>query len=265
MPELPEVETARRMAHAQVVGHRIVTAKAARDTIVFDGASPRAFAAAVRGRTVTGTDRRGKYQWLELDTRPWPVFHFGMTGDFHVLREGDASPRFAKCELVFDHGVRVVMTDPRRLGRIRLAMDPLAEPPVSRLGFDVLLQLPSARRFASLLRERKAPIKAVLLDQSFAAGVGNWIADEALYQAGLDPRRRACDVSEAEAARLRSRLRSIVQHACAVGADDARFPQTWLFHHRWGRVAGSAVHGGHVIEHITVGGRTTAWVPGKQQ
>ena len=62
-----------------------------------------------------------------------------------------------------------------------------SEPPISLLGFDALLELPPPARFAGLLAERGAPIKALLLDQAFAAGVGNWIADEVLYQARIAP------------------------------------------------------------------------------
>ena len=83
------------------------------------------------------------------------------------------------------------MTDGRRLGRILLRDDPQAEPPVAKLGFDPLLAMPPPKRFSELIRARGANVKSLLLDQSFAAGVGNWIADEVLYQAGIDPRRRA--------------------------------------------------------------------------
>src|SRR5207249_1647043 len=117
--------------------------------------------------------------------------------------------------------------------------DPRAEPPISELGFDALWGLPPPARFAELLAERSAPIKAVLLDQSFAAGVGNWIADEVLYQARIAPSRRTRTLSRDEAARLRKALRSVLAVAVAAKADGDRFPRTWLFHHRWDRNAGA--------------------------
>ena len=135
------------------------------------------------------------------------------------------------------------------------------EPPIANLGFDPLLDPPSPAEFEGRLRARHAVVKGVLLDQSFAAGVGNWIADEILYQAGIDPRKRANELSLPEVRRVRKKLQDIISFAINVGADDEKFPGTWLFHYRWGKKAAKDGRGKR-IEFITVGGRTTAWVPG---
>ena len=125
--------------------------------------------------------------------------------------------------------------------------------------------MPPPKRFCELIRARGANVKSLLLDQSFAAGVGNWIADEVLYQAGIDPRRRAPSLTDAEARRLRVRLAAIVKRAVNANADDARYPRSWLFHRRWGKRADARTTRGDRIEHLTIGGRTTAWVPAAQQ
>ena len=279
MPELPEVEAARVLARRVALGRRITRVWCAGDPIVFEARRPTQVRRALLGRRVRGVGRHGKHLWLELDRRPWPCFHFGMAGGFRAPRArgarlvasgkrdtGDAwPPRFAKLRLTFDDGGELVMTDARRLGRIRLRADPRAEPPVSELGFDALLGLPAPARFADLLAGRSAPIKALLLDQSFAAGVGNWIADEALYQARIAPLRRAHSLSRAEARRLRAALRSVVRTAVAARADSDRFPRSWLFHHRWGRDAGAVTARGERIRHDTIAGRTAAWVPAVQR
>ena len=126
----------------------------------------------------------------ELDRRPWPCFHFGMTGSFVVrgvaapvyksfaVDESTWPPRFCKLELELSGGGAVAFADARRFARIRLQADPPAEAPVSELGWDALLDPPTPEAFAAALSRRGAPIKAVLLDQSFSAGVGNWVADE---------------------------------------------------------------------------------------
>jgi formamidopyrimidine-DNA glycosylase len=127
----------------------------------------------------------------------------------------------------------------------------------------VLEGLPPAVTLAELLRRRRAPIKAVLLDQSLFAGVGNWIADEALYQAAIAPHRPAATLPLADVSRLRARLLAVVRRAVAVGADSERFPRGWLFHRRWDvRPAAGAPER---IVRETIAGRTAAWVPGRQK
>src|SRR5206468_3553184 len=82
--------------------------------------SPRRVAAALRGRRVSAVGRKGKHLWLELDRRPWPAFHFGMSGSFRVYGPDAERPRYWKLELEADDGARLALRDPRRLGRIRL-------------------------------------------------------------------------------------------------------------------------------------------------
>lgn len=265
MPELPEVERARKLAERTLVGRRIRSVASVRDSIVYDGATPRKFASALRDRTVLTVKRKGKYLWFELDRRPWPGFHLGMTGAFVVYRAKSGRPRFWKVELLTDDGTRLAMRNARRLGRIRLHDDPEREPPVCRLGFDALLAMPPPAPFAVLVRRRNTSIKALLLDQSFAAGVGNWIADEVLFHARIAPARRASDLSPREIQRLRTKLGYIVRRAVEVNADKDRFPRTWLFHRRWGKNSDAVTAGGCRIIHETIAGRTTAWVPALQR
>jgi formamidopyrimidine-DNA glycosylase len=279
MPELPEVERSRRIAAAIAVGRRIVDVRCADDAILFERVAPARFRKALVGRRVLAVKRHGKHLWFELDRRPWPCMHFGMTGGFHTAPGGprirlkshpekpDATwpPRFTKLHLVFDDGAELVLADARRLGRVRLREDPATEPPISLLGFDAHRALPSLPRFRELVKARGAPLKALLLDQSFAAGVGNWIADEVLYQARLDPRRVARSLSDAEIARLRNALKKVIDTSVRLSNDSDRYPRGWLFHRRWGKNPRAVTRTGEQIRHITLGGRTTAWVPSLQR
>lgn len=276
MPELPEVEHYRRVAEAVAVGRTIDAVVCADDPIVIEGTTGAAVQRALAGRRVTGTGRHGKHLWLELDTRPWLTLHFGMTGMVLSPSEiplalvsgidGGASwpPRFTKLLLRLDDGGELAFTNARRLGRVRLRDDPRREPPISRLGFDPLLEMPRPAAFVERVLRREIAIKALLLDQGFAAGVGNWMADEALYQARIDPRRGAGELGEAEIRRLRRALGQIVTAAVAVDARSADYPRSWLFHHRWGKRAG-VLHRGQRVEHLEIAGRTTAWVPARQR
>ncbi len=265
MPELPEVEYARQLAERMLAGRRIAGVATVDDRIVYAGVTPRRFAAALRNREVRAVHRRGKHLWMELDRRPWPAFHFGMTGAFRVYHRVADRPRFWKLELLMDDGTRLAMRNARRLGRIRLLDDPPSERPICELGFDPLLNLPDPARLAKMLARRKGPIKGILLNQGFAAGVGNWVADEVLFQAGVAPQRRGCDLRPEEVRRLRTRLRTIVVKAVAVDADSSRFPKSWLFHHRWGKNHEAETARGEPIAFDTIAGRTTAWVPGVQR
>jgi formamidopyrimidine-DNA glycosylase len=264
MPELPDVEAARRVAERALRGKRIAEAYVAADPIVFDGASSRRVASALRGRRVRAVRRKGKYLWLELDRRPWPVMHFGMTGSLRVYDDAAERPRFWKLELVAEDGTRLAMRDVRRFGRIRLRRDPAGEPPVSLLGFDPLEGVPPVAELRKLLARRKAPIKAVLLDQTVFAGVGNWIADEVLFQAGIRPHRPAAGLSAAEVQRLRSRLRAIIARSVAVDAESERFPRSWLFHRRWYGGESTTARAEAIVRE-TIAGRTAAWVPARQR
>jgi len=259
MPELPEVETSRREVTRAAKGHIIENVFVSDDRIVFDGIAPRTFANKMKGRKVVGSDRRGKQYWLELDKPPFPVFHYGMTGWMHVYKDKSERPRFCKMELLLDNGTRIGYRDPRRLGRIRLRKDPLTEPPISNLGFDPVHDMAELALFVEIFAKRKAPVKAVLLDQKFCAGIGNWIADEILYQAKIDPRKPTNQLTPVETKRIRKKLEDIITFAIKVGADDSKFPRTWLFHYRWGKKAAKDGKG-NPIEFIRVGGRTTAWV-----
>jgi formamidopyrimidine-DNA glycosylase len=275
MPELPEVEAARVTAQRVAAGRRIVAVWCADDPIVLES-SPARLRRALLGRRVVRAGRHGKHLWLELDRRPWLLVHFGMSGGLYTpgrgvrLRSSGSRdwrvgwpPRFTKLRLTFDDGGELAIADARRLGRIRLRDDPRHQPPLSLLGFDALTELPPPARFRALLAARAAPLKAVLLDQSFAAGVGNWVADEVLYQARLAPRRLARALSAAEAARLRSALRRVLATAVRAGSDSERYPRGWLFHRRWDR--GLTTRRGEPIRHETIAGRTAAWVPTRQR
>ena len=163
MPELPEVEDWRQLAEAAARGRRVASVYAARDEIVLDRVTPARLRRALSGARIEAAHRRGKYLWLELDRRPWPLFHFGMSGSLRRYRNAKERPSYTKLELTLDSGERVAFRNVRRLGRLRLLQDPESEPPVSRLGPDPLLDLQTNRELLELFARRKAPVKALLL------------------------------------------------------------------------------------------------------
>jgi len=159
-----------------------------------------------------------------------------------------------------------------RLGRLRLRTDPEHEEPWRSLAPDALLEPLSRERAADVCRATSACIKALLLDQSkLISGVGNWVADEVLFQAAIHPAARCNTLSDAQMNKLTTALHDVVSVAVGVNADAGAFPGTWLFHHRWGkggksnavpRVPGA---NGGPISWLTVGGRTSAVVIARQR
>jgi formamidopyrimidine-DNA glycosylase len=287
MPELPEVETIRRQLEKACVRKRIQSVFVdEKDRFVFRKNRPQAVKKALLDARIRKVRRRGKYFWFELNRKPWILFHLGMTGNIeirgkesyrkawggkaiwegreHLLSNGP-HPRFCRLFFELSDGGAIAFTDPRRFGRIQLVEDPLHEPPLNKLGPDPLEDFPNLRALQKLLSGRKAPIKSLLLDQHLFAGVGNWIADEVLYQAGISPHRLARDLSLAEIKELRAKTLKVIRQAVRLDADYSRYPDFWLFHDRWGKRKEAYTSRGYEIRHDTIGGRTSAWVPALQK
>ncbi|KAK7041782.1 hypothetical protein VNI00_009071 [Paramarasmius palmivorus] len=288
MPELPEeVERAANQLKRIGLGKKIQQVEANEDNIVFSETTAEEFTAEITGRTIMDVKRYGKTFYIELDgTGKFPVLHFGMTGMLQVRGElamyyketprkatTDWPPRFVKFILhLFDEETNttteVAFLDARRLGRIRLRTSPSTEPPISELGFDPILCMPTLDDFSELVLKRSCPIKALLLDQSFSAGIGNWVADEVLYHSRVHPEQRSNTLSEEQLTSLHLHIQSVCQTAISVDADDSKFPETWLFKHRWGKGKGKGTGPGlklpdgrpATLQWITVGGRTSAFI-----
>jgi formamidopyrimidine-DNA glycosylase len=281
MPELPEVEAARRLLERTLVGRRIQGAECAPDEIVLMGGPAQAVTERLEGAAVEGIGRHGKTFWISLEGRGAVCGHLGMSGSVAQV-EGEATtavnykqnkgggvgpdgrPKYLKLWLPVE-GMAAAMMDPRRLARIWPADEPMTHPKLAGLGPDAYLNLPDAPDFRAALAKRRTPIKALLLNQTFLAGIGNWIADEVLFHAEIAPARHAASLSQSEAERLRMAIHHVLELACRAEADYMKFPMSWLFHSRWGGSKGEQVHDGHRIIRETIGGRTTAWAPDKQK
>ncbi|KAI0733938.1 AtMMH-1 [Fomitopsis betulina] len=294
MPELPEVERAAKLVREIALGNRIADVETTEDSIVYSGTSHNEFADAVRGRHVTNVGRYGKVFYMGLDGEgKMPVLHFGMTGMLQVkgqlakyYRETprkattDWPPKFMKYRLTLlskfilhiensaTHEItELAFLDARRLGRIRLCASPLTEPPISALGFDPILSMPDFDWFKQAALKRSCPIKALLLNQSFSAGVGNWVADEILYHARVHPEERCSGLDGSQLQALHTQISEICRIAVEANADDTQFPGDWLFKHRWdkgkkGKKQELKLPDGKpaTIKWVTVGGRTSAFV-----
>lgn len=208
MPELPEVETVAADLRPHLVGRTIIRCDLRFPTIVRHP-EPEAFIDAVVGMRITSVGRRGKYILIRLVEDLVLVVHLGMSGQLRLVEPATSLAAHTHAVFDLDDGSQLRYTDPRRFGRLLLgteadllsarAMPPLGPEPIDpTFGADDLYQ-----RF----RNRKALIKAVLLDQSTIAGVGNIYADESLYRARVRPDRVARSLSRGSVRRLHEALR----------------------------------------------------------
>jgi formamidopyrimidine-DNA glycosylase len=271
MPELPEVETARRLIADRALHRRIADVDDS-DTFVCRPHSPGQLREALTGRTLTGVGRRGKTMWCETSgigesPEPGPDLgiHLGMSGRIVVVspdgqaaegggpRRRAARPHRAAWDrfaLEFADGGRLVLVDPRRLGRVRL------DPDLDALGPDAGQVTPE--EFRSLILKGTIAVKARLLDQSKIAGIGNLLADEVLWQARVPPSARVNTLGGRDADRLYRALQSALRSAIARGGAHtgdmipARHP------------GGTCPRCGAPMRHGTVGGRSTWWCSREQ-
>ncbi|HEX2062858.1 MAG TPA: DNA-formamidopyrimidine glycosylase family protein [Acidimicrobiales bacterium] len=259
MPELPEVETYRRLAQG-ALGRTVAEVGAPDAWFLKGGLDAPAVRAALLGRRFTRARRLGKLLLLDTDDGPVLGLRFGMTG--RLLVDGRAGvedlvyasprdvPAWDRFAVRFADGGDLRLRDPRRLGGV------LLDPDESRLGTDVTELTPGALRRAL---ESTVALKARLMDQARIAGVGNLVADEALWRAGLDPRRPAGSLDRAELRRLHRHLRRTVDDLIARGGSHtgdlapARRP------------GGFCPRDGTPLQRATVGGRTTWWCPAHQR
>jgi formamidopyrimidine-DNA glycosylase len=222
LPELPEVETIRRQLAPVVEGMRVAAVEVVDDKWVLPLA-PADFERALTGRSASALDRRGKYFVLRLKDGGALVMHLRMTGNLLYIGESDPMPeKHVRGQLWLESSRgaargSLIFTDPRRFGTAELLTSDEAVDDyfAGRLGPEPFDDDFSGEYLKSKLRGRKTPIKAVLLDQSVVAGVGNIYADEALHCASVAPHKRAARVTLAQA----ELLAEAVRDALSAGID----------------------------------------------
>ena len=265
MPELPEVESARAVISHGALGRRIVDVDDS-DTFVCRPHAPGEIRAALVGRTLTAVHRRGKSMWCETsEDGPVLGIHLGMSGkivivgtdgsevdggDYWERGRAAGDHRYTRFSLSFADRGALLLVDPRRLGRVRL------DPPVDGLGPDAA-DITRAQ-FRAAFASGTAPVKARLLDQNAIAGIGNLLADQALWLAKIYPRRPVRELTRNDVNRLyRAVLASV---ASAVGAGGVHTLSVIPYR----RPGALCPRDGVPMVTGQVGGRTTWWCPREQ-
>ena len=275
MPELPEVETIRSRLAPRLEGRRVEHVEIV-DSRLTRPEPPETVAAALEGERISKVSRRGKYLVFEFESGRHLLVHLRMTGNVeHPARGGLAADPYRRAVVSLDDGSDVAYRDVRRFGTWDLLEpgeldDYFAE---RRLGGEPLERTFTTRALAAALAGRRAPIKAALLDQRAAAGVGNIYADEALWRARIHPLRPGGSLGPDEIARLRKAIRAALEMGIArQGATlrDYRDPEGRSGSMQdefkvYGRAGEPCLRCATPIEKTRAGGRGTWFCPRCQQ
>ena len=297
MPELPEVETVRRGLAPAMENRTIARVEQRRADLRFP--FPQDFADRLAGRRIVALGRRAKYLLIELDDGAVVISHLGMSGSFRIEEEkGSATPgdfHYARSKLAqHDHVVfhldgggdplSVVYNDPRRFGFMTLVdrkADLSAHPYFAEIGREPTGNDLDARYLAERLAGKTAPLKAALLDQKIVAGLGNIYVCEALWRAGLSPRRLAGSLVTASGIPgrrlgiLTDAIRAVIAEAIEAGGSSLRdhirtdgtlgyFQHSFSVYDRDGEACRKPGCGG-TVRRIVQSGRSTFYCPACQR
>ena len=207
MPELPEVETIKNELLPYLIGHCVTDITLPWNGIVHQP-SVNEFCSRLIGQRITGITRRGKYLIFRLSSGEVLIIHLKMTGSL-LLKPTPAEPvNYTRAIIHLDEETRLYFRDPRKLGVMWLVEN--ASSIVSKLGPEPLEADFTPQLLAQRLANRTAPIKALLCDQTFIAGIGNMYADEALFSARIHPLRAGGGLSQDEAERLHHAIQRLL-------------------------------------------------------
>lgn len=227
MPELPEVEGFKKYFEETAL-HQQVKAIEILDTKILTP-DPDDFQKKLSQQHFQAAERLGKYLLVDLDQSGVLVIHFGMSGHLEHFTERKQAPRFSRLIFHLGNGY-LAFVCPRKFGRIDWTESSEAFRKAKKLSTDARQM--TYEEFYQNLYRRKAPIKSVLLDQKACAGVGNWIADEMLFQARIHPEERAHQLSDNQLEKLFEVMKSILELAISKEADYDLYPPIFMIHRR---------------------------------
>lgn len=266
MPELPEVEVTRLGLAGQLSGHRVrsVTVRVPALRYPF----PRQLERQLRGRTLAGIGRRGKYLLFDFGNGHL-LIHLGMSGSLRLAAESQPAGRHDHFDI--DFGGKVLrLRDPRRFGAVLwLEGDPARHPLLTNLGVEPLSRGFTPQVLKSAMAGRRMAIKPAIMDAGIVVGVGNIYASESLFRAGIDPRRPAGSIAAERLARLVPAIKATLRAAIRAGGSSLRdyvgsdgACGDFQFRHRvYGRAGEPCLVCGTPIRMLRQGSRATYYCP----
>ena len=257
MPELPEVEGFRKYFEGTSLNQEITKIEIDDPKLVKIPAEE--FRESIIGNSFASTDRIGKYFFAHLSNGNTTVFHFGLTGKFYYFSNEDP-PRFTRVLFHFADGFKLAFINMRKFGWVDLITDIAEYQKKKGLGTDA--QQITFDEFREKFQKRKSFIKPKLMDQKIMAGVGNWIADEILYQSRLHPESLIQNLDEQDFRNIYEKMQHILNVAVKEESNYESFPEYFFIHNR--KDDGICHHTGEPVERIEVGGRGTYFSPKHQ-
>jgi len=258
MPELPEVEMARRYLQATAL-HQTIQAAKVKDGRILAKVSARELEEALAGKQFHSASRHGKRLFLKLHDSLWLALHLGLTGRLIYLESGAEEPRHTRLLIAFENGHRLAFDDPRIFGEVGLIKSPEAFLVERKIGPDALLL--ERDGFLTIMSGRNGLIKPALLNQNLVAGLGNLYADEALFQAGICPKTRGLTIEQL--IDLYSSIQEVLKTALSTDADLSKLPDSYLLPHR--HPGDTCPRDGALLRHEKIGGRTSYFCPEHQK
>ena len=273
MPELPEVETVARGLQREVAGRKILTVTLRKTDFIDDAA---AVERELPGRTIQRVERYGKFLLLHLSGNAPAaegsedgalLVHLGMTGILMPRAANEPHLKHTHVLMQLDDGRELRYIDPRRFGRMAYLAGENLRGELKRFGADPLEA--GLEEFAKRIRERRARIKALLLDQRVIRGVGNIYADESLWRAKIHPAHLGAQLKPEQVKRLYRVLQEILEKAIVLRGssisdflDAEGLPGEYQRHHRvYGREGRACFRCGSTIRRVIVAGRSSYFCP----
>jgi formamidopyrimidine-DNA glycosylase len=266
VPELPEVETTRQGIAPHCEGRTVTRVTVRNPKLRWP--VPDDLAARLEGQTIRAVDRRAKYLFLVFD-QGTVIVHLGMSGSLRVITDDTPPLTHDHIDLALDSGITLRFNDPRRFGCWLWTDAPLTHPLIAHLGPEPLSGDFNGPLLFRLSRGKQTPVKSFLMDNHVVVGVGNIYANEALFKAGIHPRRKAGRISLDRYHRLAEAVRETLSAAILMGGTTLRdfvnsdgkpgyFAQSLLVYGRGGE---SCKHCGLPLKEIRMNNRSTVYCP----
>ena len=219
MPELPEVETTRRGIAPHLEGQRVSRVVVRERRLRWP--IPEDLDVRLSGQRIECVERRAKYLLIKAESGTL-IGHLGMSGNLRLVPVGTPAAKHEHVDIELESGLALRYTDPRRFGALLWSDDPLNHELLIKLGPEPLTELFDGERLYQLSRGRSMAVKPFIMDNAVVVGVGNIYATEALFAAGIDPRREAGSISRARYVALAVEIKRILAHAIERGGTTLR-------------------------------------------